>query len=166
MVSGVLVTSRHIQPTKWSRMQQVGYAGEGGLRGGRGGASTTTAPNPPQAQAATQPPPTPLKKTFERTIRLQVRLAEQQRGDPPWQKAQHPPTPHRMAYEGRRRPQTHHPWYTLDHQSRSSLEPARAARTKKRGGYPPTRGGGGLRCLTWTPISILGGPKRFFSQFY
>ena len=63
-----------------------GSMGGGGVSNEKevgGGASTTTAPPPPPRQAATQPNPTPLKKTFKRAVRLRVRLGERRRGDPP-----------------------------------------------------------------------------------
>ena len=50
-------------------------------------------------------------------------------------------------------------------QSRSSLEPARAARTKKRGGYPPRTGGGGNEVSNLDPLSILWGPYFFYQDF-
>ena len=95
MVSGVLVTSRHFRPSEWARMQ-VGYAGGGGgdegcsASMGGGGVSDEEEVHPPPprqtplpSQAATQPNSTPLKKTFETTVRLRVRLGDRRRDDPP-----------------------------------------------------------------------------------
>ena len=68
--------------------------GAGGGRGERpieGGGSTITAPTPPPSQAATQAPP-PFKKTFQRTIRLRVRLG-QLRPRSPVAKSPTPPPP-------------------------------------------------------------------------
>ena len=48
-------------------------------------------------------------------------------------------------------------------QTRSTPEPARVARMKKRGGYPPTRGGNEVSNLD--SVSVLGG-QYLFSQFH
>ena len=52
-------------------------------------------------------------------------------------------------------------------QSRSSLDTARVARTKKKRVTPsPWRwGGGALGVSTWTPLSVLGGPCFVFHNF-
>ena len=83
-----------------------------GEEGGRGGRPSPPRQTPPQSQAATQPPPPPNPP--QRNVRKKGSPSspgrERRRGDPPWQKAQTPrPHPHRTAYEGRRRPQTHQP---------------------------------------------------------
>ena len=51
-------------------------------------------------------------------------------------------------------------------QSRSSLEPARAARRKKRGGTPPAGGGGGFEVSNLDPPIRTRGPILLFSQFH
>ena len=98
VVSGVWVTSHHFRPSEWARMQEGGYAGGGGGEGlwgsmggggvsneeGReGGVFTTTAPTPPPPPKPQPNPPNPLKKIFERTVRLRVRVGGQQRSKPP-----------------------------------------------------------------------------------
>ena len=81
--------------------------GWGERRGAVGGRPPSLRQTPPQAKPQPPPPQTPLKAT---KVLLRVRVGERRRGNPPWQKAQTPRThPHRMAYEGRRRPQTHQP---------------------------------------------------------
>ena len=120
MVSGVLVTSRHFRPSEWARMQEVGYAGGGedeGLWGSMGGGGVSDEeegggrPSPPRQtppQAATQPPPQPPQnKRSKERFAFESGSESDDAAIPTWLKAQTPrPHPHRMAYEGRRRPQT------------------------------------------------------------
>ena len=97
MVSGVWVTSRHFRPSEWARMQEVGYAGGGGIgvvgehgrgwggrRGGGEGGGIPPPPrqNPPPSKAATPPQPFSKKRSKKR-VRLRVRLGERRRGNPP-----------------------------------------------------------------------------------
>ena len=76
VVSGVWVTSRHFRPGEWAQMQEVGYAGGGGVEGmwgsmGGGGVSDGEEGGR-GGQAKPQPnlPPTPrhkVKVSFEST---------------------------------------------------------------------------------------------------